>query len=637
MKSTLVALMIVSIAGSALHAQVARPPKPPFGTEIATSDSLFIADVTPSPDGRWFLFSSAVRSGPSHLWVMPANGGAPHQLTDGAHDEVSPAWFPSGKRIAFASSQVRGVMTVDFDAVGGRLAGKPKRASLEEGSFIDVAPDGMRILYIDQRNRLRVIPANGGPATTILDQSGAGRPALGFAHFSRDGSAVYVTTRDRERARPSTLLRVSAAGGPATVAITGVNDGPAWSVIADPSHDRAIVYGRDAVTLMTLRGDTVAVMPPLLGPLWVKLSPDGRSLLKTTAVINTVVRLVPTAGGKPIDATPGKGYDYPVAWSADGKRIYSLVRDSAVTGGKFGVLATEVNSGERRFISFDSTLGSRPWRGAVLLADGRHWALMERRPAPPYPVVLYDAETRQKREVTRSALRFAVAPGGFPTATQELFLVEQNGASQELHAVNRDGVTRLVHTFPHLRAPWLVAVHSNRIAYADRVGDSAIVRVVRQGGTEQQLVAVAGDITGLAWSPDGRRLAGIVEPTRGSATGTYKVLFVEVTEQGTALSPPRFVHTDAAWNLYWTPDGRAVTALEEQGGTDHTRVLRIPLDASQQPTSLTPNERHTFWDQFPSPDGRYLALPVEQFGASTLWSIDVDAAAKAWQAKRGQK
>lgn len=52
---------------------------------------------------------------------------------------------------------------------------------------------------------------------------------------------------------------------------------------------------------------------------------------------------------------------------------------------------------------------------------------------------------------------------------------------------------------------------------------------------------------------------------------------------------------------------------------------------------LTHAERGTFRGQYPSPDGRYVAMPVERWGASTLWSIDVDAAAKAYQAKKSQR
>jgi hypothetical protein len=85
------------------------------------------------------------------------------------------------------------------------------------------------------------------------------------------------------------------------------------------------------------------------------------------------------------------------------------------------------------------------------------------------------------------------------------------------------------------------------------------------------------------------------------------------------------------------PDGRAVTLLEEKGTSTETRVIRVPVSASEQVVSLTPGERGTFWGQLTSPDGRYVAIPVEKFGASTLWSIDVEAAAKAWREKKGQK
>jgi Tol biopolymer transport system component len=100
---------------------------------------------------------------------------------------------------------------------------------------------------------------------------------------------------------------------------------------------------------------------------------------------------------------------------------------------------------------------------------------------------------------------------------------------------------------------------------------------------------------------------------------------------------PRFVPTDIVWGLCWLPDGTAVAVLEEQGATDHTRVLRVPMNPNEQPKSLSPNERGTFWSQYPSPDGRYIAMPVERSGTSTLWSIDIDAAAKAWRVARGSQ
>ena len=99
---------------------------------------------------------------------------------------------------------------------------------------------------------------------------------------------------------------------------------------------------------------------------------------------------------------------------------------------------------------------------------------------------------------------------------------------------------------------------------------------------------------------------------------------------------PRFVPTDASWDLYWLPDSRAVLVLEEQENTDQTRVLRVPMDEGQQPVSLTPNEKRTFWDQYPRQMGATSRSRSSSSAASTLWSIDIDAAAKAWREKKGQ-
>ena len=177
---------------------------------------------------------------------------------------------------------------------------------------------------------------------------------------------------------------------------------------------------------------------------------------------------------------------------------------------------------------------------------------------------------------------------------------------------------------------------SDRLAFGVRVGDSTVVYTARWMGGEQRLMAVRGDVTELAWSPDGSTLAGVVSSTQ-SGNGTARVLFARVAEDGRMNGAPRFVPTDRAWDLYWQPDGRSVLVMEEQGNTQHTRVLRVPMDEGQQPTSITPNEKGTFWDQYASPDGRYVAIPVEQFGGSTLWSVDVDSAAKAWRAKKGAR
>jgi hypothetical protein len=158
----------------------------------------------------------------------------------------------------------------------------------------------------------------------------------------------------------------------------------------------------------------------------------------------------------------------------------------------------------------------------------------------------------------------------------------------------------------------------------------------RLAGAEQRLMAVAGDVSDLSWSPNGTTLAAVVSPEKSGTGAPYRILFARVSEDGRPGSAPRFVSTGPAWDLYWMQDSRSVLVLE-QGGNTNTRVLRVPVAPGQQPVSVTPNEKRPFWDQYTSPDGRYVAIPVEQFGSSTLWRIDVDAAAKAWREKKGQR
>src|SRR5271166_5157685 len=61
-----------------------------------------IGGTTWSPDGKQIAFVSNI-SGRNNIWLVPANGGWPTQLTIGEQRQVSPAWSPDGSWIAYAS------------------------------------------------------------------------------------------------------------------------------------------------------------------------------------------------------------------------------------------------------------------------------------------------------------------------------------------------------------------------------------------------------------------------------------------------------------------------------------------------------------------------------------------------------
>ena len=63
-----------------------------------------IGDSTWSPDGKQVAFVSNI-SGRRNLWLVPAEGGWPAQLTVSDQRQTSPAWSPNGKWIAYASDK----------------------------------------------------------------------------------------------------------------------------------------------------------------------------------------------------------------------------------------------------------------------------------------------------------------------------------------------------------------------------------------------------------------------------------------------------------------------------------------------------------------------------------------------------
>ena len=86
--------------------QIASKPNAQIEPRSLTIEKLFmtrqIGGATWSPDGKSLAFISNM-SGRNNLWLVPADGGFPVQLTVSDQRQTSPAWSPDGKWIAFQS------------------------------------------------------------------------------------------------------------------------------------------------------------------------------------------------------------------------------------------------------------------------------------------------------------------------------------------------------------------------------------------------------------------------------------------------------------------------------------------------------------------------------------------------------
>jgi dipeptidyl aminopeptidase/acylaminoacyl peptidase len=146
------------------------------------------AAAQPSPDGRWIAFLSD-RSGWDHLYVMPASGGSPVQITEGRFEAWRPVWSHDSKRIAFDANEPDkpGDRRIGIADIGDDPA-HAKVAYITAGRGTNIAPvwspDDKRLAYqhTDTRNSadLFAIEAAGGTPVRLSNSMPEGMDREAF-------------------------------------------------------------------------------------------------------------------------------------------------------------------------------------------------------------------------------------------------------------------------------------------------------------------------------------------------------------------------------------------------------------------------------------------------------------------------
>ncbi len=177
-----------------------------------------------SPDGKQILFEST-RSGDSQLWLINVDGGEARQLTSIATGASTGIWSPDGRNVAFVSA-----VYPEHSSKPYKESNELNKKRLEEIEKNPVKAKVLTRLFYrhwdewveDKRQHLFVIPAIGGEPRDITPGDRDGYPtSTTFSAgddftFSPDGKyLVYTAPPEREEAWSTNydIFRVPVQGG----------------------------------------------------------------------------------------------------------------------------------------------------------------------------------------------------------------------------------------------------------------------------------------------------------------------------------------------------------------------------------------------------------------------------------------
>jgi Tol biopolymer transport system component len=481
--------------------------------QLATGSDVHIATldedcpgVAFSPDGNYVYFVRKDRLKLSgDLYQLPSLGGTPRKVLVGISSP--PAFSPDGQRIAFErdSTSDASLLTAMLTGSHQRLLVSYKPPENINPDRVVWSPDGKTLAFVLQSPAmvLSIIPAEGGPAQPV-----AGPP------WYRVNDLTWLPGSRR------LLVAASLTGGNSQVYEVSLAGGEARQITHDLSRYQEIRASEDAKTLLALQFQvltTLQVATP-------GKEPEARPL---------------SAGNQNYDG------DYGLAWTPDGKIVYSSDRNGRADLWAMGA----DGSNSQRLTNNDASSAS--YFPAV---------------SPQGGFIAFNPWDRNGQ--TRNIWRMDMDGSNLKQLTA--------GKMDLLPVISPDG-------------RWVVFTRSES-------GRSLPMKVPSEGGPASQLTDYYSFFPSV--SPDGKWIACLYYPGQNQPLSLAMVPFAG--GQPTKVFPLPATVT-ANLPIHWTPDGRAISFINDVSGVSNIWEQPVEGGPPKPVTHFTSDK--IFWFDWSS-DGR---------------------------------
>lgn len=535
----------------------------------------------PTPEARWQSFT---------------------RITESAGEETSPSLSPDGNTVAYAV-RVNGRWAIYGQRVGGRnpvpIVNDPQRDERAPA----FSPDGSLIAFheSDELGGIFVAGATGESVRRLTE--------IGFdPAWSPDGKKIAFTTEEiidpSTRLGDSTLFVVDVAGGAPRKIVDEDAVQAAWS----PSGERIVYWSnssgqRDIYTVSANGGTRVPLTQDAAidwAPVW---SPDGKFVYFSSdrgGAMNLWRIAVDQSSGRPLGA--------PQAVTAGVQASAELPRFSR--DGSRLAFRSRVASINPVVIPFDPRTARA---GTPALLDTQNNIRVPSGVSPDGKQIAYFSVGEQQEDI------FIGPPGGpLRRVTDDAWrdrapVFTPDGAALVFYS-NRDGnwaVWRIGIDGGNLRK--VVGPRSGAVyALVSPKGDT-VVFVANSGramfsaplsstseGTPTELPGAVADgkyFNPTAWSPDGGRLAGVLQSTSGRPSGV--AVYDLATHATTTISADETYSAkwlaDSRRVMYFTKNGSELVVLDTLTRTRSVVDVHLPGPSTHDVFAISPDNRTIYY------------------------------------------